>query len=284
MRTASPVLARPGNPSVRPSASHAAGQSLTIGPAAVSPIAVRRAKWLRYSISVEKYSAPPFVIASNSSAQSSPGRNPVVTSRSDVLPPSRPSIKKSKAMNRPSGSGGAPYANRCPGSDAVIGCSGVHSPNAVRTTPLATSLLPMNQESMPGPVAIAFHTSSTFASTLASSVCENSYPISSHLALGEERGQHGRDGGGLDLVVLARQRRPAASSDGGGDGVLTVRHPRLALAADADPRRCVDGAERLRELVRQAVARERVAHHGVVVAQRRRDCLELPPRGHRSHD
>ena len=45
----------------------------------------------------------------------------------------------------------------------MIGSSGAYSPKTVRTVPSApgcTSLRPMNQESIPGPVAIAAQTSS----------------------------------------------------------------------------------------------------------------------------
>lgn len=65
--------------------------------------AYRPAKYVRYSTRVRKYSSPPSFIASNSSAQSSPGRKPLVTVRSTVPPPARPSIRNSYAMNRPSG-------------------------------------------------------------------------------------------------------------------------------------------------------------------------------------
>ena len=57
--------------------------------------AYRPLKWVRYSTSVRKYPSPPAVIASYSSAQSSPGMNPLVTARSTVLPPPRPSMRNS---------------------------------------------------------------------------------------------------------------------------------------------------------------------------------------------
>ena len=82
-------------------------------------VAVRPAKWVRYATSVAKYIAPPLTIASYSASQSSPGRKPLRTSRSTVLPCSRPSMRYSNAMNRPSGVSSPRKAKRRSGSHAV---------------------------------------------------------------------------------------------------------------------------------------------------------------------
>ena len=91
----SPGLGSPGSPRARQSRARSRAQSVPGGPNAVTGTANRPAKWLWYSIRVRKYISPPRIIASNSSAQSSPGRNPLVTVRSTVLPPARPSIRNS---------------------------------------------------------------------------------------------------------------------------------------------------------------------------------------------
>src|SRR5215813_3458977 len=149
-------------------------------------------------------------------------------------------------MNRPSGSVSPRYANRWPGSEMVTGCG----PNGSCTTPSRTSVAPMNQEVIPGPVAIACQTSSTVASTSASFSPENSYPMSGHLALGEEGGQRGRDDLCLDLMRLTRQRLAAGVRQQLGQFVLGVTHPCLAFGAVARPDRDVDRRDRLGQLGR----------------------------------
>src|ERR1700750_3378981 len=107
----------------------------------------------------------------------------------------------------------------------------------------------MNQESMPGPVAIADQTSSMVALTSARSSWLNSYPMSD-ISLGEERGERGRDDRGLDLVCLARQRLSPRVRQQRRDGILGVVHPRRALAPVAAPDRRIDRCDRLGEVGR----------------------------------
>jgi hypothetical protein len=64
-------------------------------------------------------------MASYSASQSSPGRKPLVTVRSTVLPLSRPSMRNSEAMNLPSSASPLRCANRLGGSQAVTVDSGV---------------------------------------------------------------------------------------------------------------------------------------------------------------
>src|SRR5689334_23270388 len=108
----------------------------------------------------------------------------------------------------------------------------VKPPISVRTlppSPGATSVRPMNQESTPGPVAIACHTCSGVASTSTSSCCCHSRPTSGLLRLG-----------------LVRGRRPGGT-DGGMDGNDDAVHPaagRRLVVVPAD-----EGGDRPRQLV-----------------------------------
>src|SRR2546423_15582121 len=87
-------------------------------------------------------------------------------------------------MNRPSSVWSLRWTKACGGSHSVIVVTGWYPPKAIRTAPPApgsTWLRPMNQESMPGPVAIACHTSSGVAGTSASFRPSNARPISAVL-------------------------------------------------------------------------------------------------------
>src|SRR5918992_670886 len=117
--------------------------------------------------------------ASYWSSQSSP-RMPLCTSRSTLLPPARPSMRYSKAMNVPSGFSWLRNAKRRPGSQAVTVPSSVKPPMVIRVRPPSRgsiSLRPMNHESIPGPEAIASHTSSGEAGNSICLSISNSWPI-----------------------------------------------------------------------------------------------------------
>src|SRR5258705_13067480 len=90
-------------------------------------------------------------------------------------------MRYSYAMNRPSGPSVPRCAKRCSGSHPVMAESMVNDPIDVWTAPSgpgSTSLRPMNHESIPGPVAMASHTSSTLAATVTSSRCSQWWPTS----------------------------------------------------------------------------------------------------------
>src|SRR3954451_23199753 len=77
----------------------------------------------------------------------------------------------------------------------------VKPPISVGTAPPSpgtTSVRPMNQESTPGPVAMASHTCSGVASTSTSSCCCHSRPTSGLLRLGAVRLRDAWPDGGMD--------------------------------------------------------------------------------------
>src|ERR1044072_7787513 len=100
--------------------------------------------------------------------------------------------------------------------------SGWYSPNPWRTAVLpSTSLLPMNQESMPGPVAIASPTCSTEAGTSMVSSNVKSLPMSVLLCARDAR-VHGDDhpvrpASCRALVVVLRYERRDRVTEFGGE-------------------------------------------------------------------
>ena len=120
---------------------------------------------MRYTRSLSKYIGSPSESPSYSFSQLSP-RNPLWTHRTTVLPLSRPSTRYSNAWSAPSSASAVRLAKCVGGSHAVIVASSEEPRNCMRVVPPSRgsiSFTPMNQASTPGPVAIAFHTSSGVA-------------------------------------------------------------------------------------------------------------------------
>src|SRR6185436_772411 len=135
--------------------------------------------------SLSKYIGSPSERPSYSFSQFSP-RKPLCTQRTTVLPWSRPSTMYSNAWSEPSSPSAVRLANRVGGSQAVIVVSSFEPPRSMRVAPPSPgsiSLRPMNQESTPGPVAMASQTSSGEASTSISWVNSNGCAISNPLRL-----------------------------------------------------------------------------------------------------
>src|SRR4029453_5232122 len=149
--------------------------------------------------SLSKYIGSPSESPSYSFSQFCP-RKPLCTQRTTVLPWSRPSTRYSNTWSAPSSPSGVRLANRVGGSQAVIVVSSAEPPMSMRVVPPtrgSISLRPMNQESTPGPVAIASQTSSGEASTSIWWVSSNGCAISGLLRVLRSFGR----------LVVARQAR-----------------------------------------------------------------------------
>ena len=134
---------------------------------------------MRYWASLWKYIGSPSPIASYSASQS-PASAPVWTQRTPVSPGARASTRYSNEWYPPSSSSELRSANRVGGSHAMTVASIVKPGCTVRAVPPSRgsiSFLPMNHESMPGPVVIASQTCSGVAVTEMSWVSSNAFAI-----------------------------------------------------------------------------------------------------------
>src|SRR6266705_3933237 len=271
-RTWSPSAIVPASPSPPLSTVHARSRSPTSGCKAQTGVAVRPGKYVRHWARVWRYMSQPRLSASYSASQSSP-RTPLWTSRSTVPPWSRPSTIHSNAMNDPSGPSPR-TANRFGGSQAVTVDSWVWSPSVHRTVPPSrgsTWLRPMNQESIPGPVAIASHTCSGVASRDNSLRSSNSWVISGLLGVdlevvGRGGGGPGFDGGvdGDDHAVLPPTlgRLVVVPADKGGHRAGQLLRERCPVRRGGEPHHPVqrERRHRLAGLGRSRDQRADVAH------------------------